>query len=299
MAERKEQIKEFLKGCRARLDPADVGLRGPCRRRSPGLRREDVAALAGVSVTWYTWLEQGRDINVSADVLERVCASLRLSRDEREYLFTLVHGRPAPPLSAPDQRLSETLWRTIQYLPVPAVVITLRWDILVWNCLATRVLRDYGEIPPHERNLLRIILTDEKYQRDSASFETLARRLLAKFRVDFSQYAGDPAFEDLIADLRARVTGFEDLWKRSEISNAIRGSGIIDHEQLGPLSFEYSSYVPEGSSFLRLVMFVPADAKTAAALSTLQTEDGCPAGAAAGPTAAAADGVRGAPPRHG
>jgi hypothetical protein len=88
--------KEFLRSCRARIEPADVGLRGPCKRRSPGLRREDVAALAGVSVTWYTWLEQGRDINVSADVLERIAASLRLSHDEREFLFSLVHGRPAP-----------------------------------------------------------------------------------------------------------------------------------------------------------------------------------------------------------
>ncbi len=275
MIERKEQIKEFLKGCRARLTPAEVGLRGPCRRRSPGLRREDVAALAGVSVTWYTWLEQGRDINVSADVLERICTSLRLSRDEREYLFSLVHGRPAPRLSEPDQALTENLQRTIQSLPVPALVMTLRWDILIWNCLATKVFRDYGSIPIEERNLLRIILSDTNYQKDSGDFEILARRLLAKFRVDFSQNSGDPAFEQLITELRQITPKFEEMWKTGEISNAIRGTGIILNESLGPLSFDYSSYIPEGSSFLRLIMFVPNDAKTAQTLAALTSDPDC------------------------
>ncbi len=275
MIERKEQIKEFLKACRARLTPADVGLRGPCRRRSPGLRREDVAALAGVSVTWYTWLEQGRDINVSADVLERICSSLRLSPEEREYLFALVHGRPAPRLSEPDQAVTENLQRTIQRLPVPALVMTLRWDILAWNCLATKVFRDYGRIPVAERNLLRIILSDTNYQKDSSGFEVLARRLLAKFRVDFSQNAGDPAFEQLITELRQTTPKFEDMWKAGEIRNAIRGTDVIQHESLGPLSFDYSSYIPEGSSFLRLIMFVPTNAQTAQTLAGLTTDESC------------------------
>jgi transcriptional regulator with XRE-family HTH domain len=275
MAARREQVKEFLKSCRARLAPADVGLRGPTRRRTPGLRREDVAALAGVSVTWYTWLEQGRDINVSADVLERVSSSLRLSGDERDYLFSLVHGRPAPRLWEPDEQLSETLWRTIQYLPVPALVMTLRWDILAWNCLVTTVFRDYSQIPASQRNLLRVILSDAKYQRDEDGFASLARRLLAKFRVDYSQYAGDPAFEELITELRAVTPHFDAYWRNAQISNAIRGSGVIQSASLGPLTFEYSSYIPEGSSFLRLLMFVPADAETAKVLGGLGGQASC------------------------
>ncbi|HEU4620456.1 MAG TPA: helix-turn-helix transcriptional regulator [Gammaproteobacteria bacterium] len=275
MATRRDQVKEFLKSCRARLTPADVGLRGPSRRRTPGLRREDVAALAGVSVTWYTWLEQGRDINVSAEVLERISSSLRLSQDERDYLFSLVHGRPAPRLSEPDKQLSETLWRTIQYLPVPALVMTLRWDILAWNCLVTKVFRDYGQIPPSQRNLLRILLSDPKYQRNEESFAVLAKKLLAKFRVDFSQYAGDAAFEELIAELRRVTPDFDAYWRDAQISSAMRGSGVIQNDAWGDLTFEYSSYIPEGSSFLRLLMFVPADAKTAEILAGISTQTAC------------------------
>ncbi|MBN1240159.1 MAG: helix-turn-helix domain-containing protein [Gammaproteobacteria bacterium] len=273
MPNRRDQIKEFLKECRARVTPEDVGLRPPRRRRTPGLRREDVASLAGVSVTWYTWLEQGRDINVSVDVLERICASLRLTGDERDYLFSLVHGRPAPPLSEREARFTATLWRTIQYLPVPALVMTLRWDIVAWNCLVAAVFRDYGDIPPGDRNLLKIILTDEKYQRDAEAFDTLARRLLAKFRVDYSQCAGDASFEQLIEDLGASVPGFEGLWNCAEIRNSIRGDYVVRHPDLGDLSFEHSSYVPEGSSFLRLLMFVPRDARTASILASLVTDE--------------------------
>jgi transcriptional regulator with XRE-family HTH domain len=281
MAARREQIKEFLKSCRARLKPADVGLRGPTRRRTPGLRREDVAALAGVSVTWYTWLEQGRDINVSAEVLERISSSLRLSGDERDYLFSLVHGRPAPRLSEPDEQLSETLWRTIQYLPIPTLVMTLRWDILAWNRLVTKVFRDYSKIPVSQRNLLRVILSEAKYQRDEERFAVLAKRLLAKFRVDFSQYAGDPAFEELIDELRTVTPRFDEYWRETEIRTAMRGSNVIQNEAWGDLTFEYSSYIPEGSSFLRLLMFVPGDARTAEILAGMAAD--------AGPVAQAAD----------
>jgi transcriptional regulator with XRE-family HTH domain len=267
MVARREQIKEFLRNCRARIEPADVGLRGPCKRRSPGLRREDVAALAGVSVTWYTWLEQGRDINVSADVLERIAASLRLSQEEREFLFSLVHGRPAPRMSEREE-ISDSLWRTIRLLPVPALVITLRWDVVAWNQLVTRIFRDYGAIPAAERNLLRIILTDEQY-RNAPDFELLARRLLAKFRVDFSHCTGDKSFETLIAELTACVPSFERLWRTTEIASSLSGVNHIHHHKLGELWFDHSSYVPEGSTFLRVLMFVPRDAHTAAIVTSL------------------------------
>jgi transcriptional regulator with XRE-family HTH domain len=268
MIARREQVKEFLRSCRARIEPADVGLRGPCKRRSPGLRREDVAALAGVSVTWYTWLEQGRDINVSADVLERIAASLRLSHDEREFLFSLVHGRPAPRTSESEDEISDSLWRTIQFLPVPALVITLRWDIVAWNDLVAKIFRDYGSIPAAQRNLLRIILTDEQY-RNAPDFELLARRLLAKFRVDFSQCAGDDSFDALIADLANCVPNFERLWKTTEIANSLHGVNFIQHHELGELWFDHSSYVPEGSAFLRVLMFIPRDAHTATIVTSL------------------------------
>lgn len=255
-----------MKACRARVEPSDVGLRAPYRRRSPGLRREDVAALAGVSVTWYTWLEQGRDINVSEPVLERVCASLHLSCAERDYLFSLVHGRPAPRLPGHDGQLNDTLQRTIQHLPVPALIMTMRWDVLAWNPLAAKIFRDYGRIDPADRNLLRLILTDAKYQRDAAAFDALARRLIAKFRVDYSQCTDSPAFDELIDELSASVPAFDELWKDAEIRNCMQGCYTISHDEFGRLSFDQSSYVPEGSAYLRLLMFVPHDAETAAKL---------------------------------
>src|SRR5690606_19884451 len=129
-------LSEFLKSCRGRVSPSDVGLPEADRRRTPGLRREDVAALAGVSVTWYTWLEQGRDIHVSAAVLERISATMQLSKDEREYLFALVQHRPAPPLAGHDADASSAVRRMIDTLAVPAIVITARWDVVAWNSLS-------------------------------------------------------------------------------------------------------------------------------------------------------------------
>src|SRR5688572_10587587 len=178
----RRQLIDFLKGCRARLTPAQVGLPDTNRRRTPGLRREDVAALAGVSVTWYTRLEQGRDIQVSADVLERICATLRMSPDEREYLFALVHHRPAPPVATYHHEVSPSLTRMLSALAVPALVMTSRWDVIAWNDLTT-IFRSYDELLPENRNLLRILLVeDDTYQRDTVQYEAMARRVLSKFR---------------------------------------------------------------------------------------------------------------------
>src|SRR5687767_2720403 len=157
----RRQLIDFLKGCRARLTPTQVGLPDTNRRRTPGLRREDVAALAGVSVTWYTWLEQGRDIQVSADVLERISTTLRMSPDEREYLFALVQHRPAPPTAGGTESVSPTLLRMLDTLALPAMILTRRWDVIAWNRLIA-IIRDYDALPPERRNLLRILLVEDE-----------------------------------------------------------------------------------------------------------------------------------------
>ena len=254
----RRQLIDFLKGCRARLTPMQVGLPDTSRRRTPGLRREDVAALAGVSVTWYTWLEQGRDIQVSADVLERICSTLRMSPDEREYLFALVQHRPAPPVATRTESVSPTLARMLDALAVPAIVMTARWDVIAWNRLTLKIFRDYAELPRQRRNLLRILLVeDETYQQDSVAYEAMARRILAKFRIDYSQTPDDPAFEELIADLSASCPIFRRLWRQPEVVG--RSEAIAYHPRFGGMTFEHSSYVPEGSPTLRLVVFVPYD----------------------------------------
>ena len=272
MAARKEQIRELLRRARARIDPTEVGFRQAERRRSPGLRREDAAVLAGMSLKWYTWLEQGRDINFSLDVLDRVSRALRLSSAEREYLLGLMQRRAAPSVDRGDT-LTETVWRTVQFVPVPALVMTLRWDIVAWNHLISRIYRDYSTVPRSERNLLRIILTDQKYQSDPQSYDVIARKLLGEFRVDFGQYSGDPAFEQLVDELKQTVPGFEQRWNDVEICNSPRGS-IVQHDELGELSFDRVSYLPEGSTFLRVIMFTPRDPQTARILDAIRAEKG-------------------------
>jgi transcriptional regulator with XRE-family HTH domain len=267
---RKEQIRDLLRGARARIHPSDVGLSSADRRRSPGLRREDAAVLAGLSVKWYTWLEQGRDINFSSDVLDRVSRALRLSPAEREYLLGLMRKDPVPIADGQDP-LTESVWRTIQFVPVPALAMTLRWDIVAWNPLITRMFRDYGSVPRAERNLLRIVLTDKKYQGDPDAYDTIARKLIGEFRVDFGRHANDPSFEQLIADLRRLAPGFEQRWSDVTISDAPRGS-LVQHNELGDLWFDRVSYLPEGSRFLRVLMFTPRDPKTAGIIDAIRAE---------------------------
>jgi transcriptional regulator with XRE-family HTH domain len=271
MDTQRRQLIDFLKGCRARLSPTQVGLPDTHRRRTPGLRREDVAALAGVSVTWYTWLEQGRKIQVSADVLERVCSTLRMTADEREYLFALVQHRPAPPTSTPAAEVSPTLARMLDAIAVPALVMTARWDVIAWNRLTTLVFRHYERLAPEERNLLRILLVDDAgYQHDPIAYETMARRVLSKFRVDYSQTPDDPSFEQLINDLAERCPIFRRLWNSPEVLG--RSEAIAHHPQLGGLTMEHSSYVPEGSPTLRVVIFVPYDEQSAAKVRAMRDD---------------------------
>lgn len=238
-----------------------MGLPDQGRRRTPGLRREDVAALAGVSVTWYTWLEQGRDIRVSADVLERICSTLNMSNDERDYLFALVQHRAPPHTTSAEEQVGAALERMLMTLNVPALVKTARWDVIAWNPLVTHVFRDYGELAPENRNLLRLLLVDDcSYQDNSDDYYKTARRVLSKFRVDYSQYSEDPAFEALIEGLNRDSEIFRTLWNSPEVMN--RSEAIAFHPQQGGMRFEHTSYVPEGSPTLRLVIFVPHDEAT-------------------------------------
>ncbi len=270
MDTQRRQLIDFLKGCRARLTPADVGLPDTRRRRTPGLRREDVASLAGVSVTWYTWLEQGRGIHASAEVLERICATLRMSADERQYLFALVQHRPPPPTTDQAEEVSPSLERMLHAIGVPALVMTSRWDVIAWN-ESTKIFRDYSRLSPERRNLLRILLVDdESYRLDPKQFEVMAHRVLAKFRVDYSLTPEDAAFEELIAELHERSPVFQRLWNSPEAMNRSEGVGYYPH--LGGVRFEHSSYVPEGSPTLRVVIYVPHDAESAAKVAAWKAE---------------------------
>jgi len=264
---RRAALSQFLKSCRARLTPADAGLPEPQRRRTPGLRREDVAALSGVSVTWYTWLEQGREVRVSTAVLERVASTLRLSTDEREYLFELAHDRP-PPLPAGDvDRVTPPMLRMLESLRIPAYILTMRWDVVAWNAMSTALLRDYGAMPPGRRNLLKIL-----FARDREDYEAMAHRLVARLRVDYSQFPGDPGLDRLVAELSEEFPIFRELWSTSEVAARSEGISATRHPRHGLITFEHSSYMPEGRPTLRLIMFAPYDAASAETVEQVARE---------------------------
>jgi transcriptional regulator with XRE-family HTH domain len=263
------QRAEFLRSCRARIKPSDLGLPVPQRKRTDGLRREDVAALSGVSVSWYTWLEQGRDMRVSDEVLERICHTFRLTEDERVYLFSLVQHRP--PRLHRDARFEAPteIVRMINGVGAPAVIMNVRWDVLAWNRLNTLVFRDYADIPATQRNLVEILFTKPPYFEASAEFEDMARRVLAKLRVDYSKSGNDPRFEALIHRLSSISPLFRRIWRTPEINVRSYGMHRFKHPVYGELSFEHTSYVPDGHPDIRVVICMPEDDVTRAAVATI------------------------------
>lgn len=261
MQSQRELLIRFLKDRRARIKPADLGLPDAARRRTPGLRREDVAAVAGVSVTWYTWLEQGRDIRVSEQVLEKIAAALRLDPDERDYLFMLTqHRLPAPVPSDDDYHdIGDTLRRMIDSLGTPAIVTTERWDVLYWNSLMAAIIRDYTQVEPAERNLLKILFIKEAGRLSDEDFEAMAHRVVPKFRVDFSQSASPEVFEELVDELSQASSIFKRLWDCPDLATRSVGVHTVEHETHGALQFQHSSYVPEGRPHLRVIVYAPWD----------------------------------------
>ncbi len=266
---RRQALSAFLKSCRARLAPAEAGLPETRRRRTPGLRREEIAALSGVSLTWYTHLEQGRDVRASVDVLERLAAALRLNSVEREYLFELGQNRPAPLPRGGVDDVTPAMRRMLNALPVPAYITTMRWDVVAWNPMCAAVLRDYGAMPEKRRNLIRILFSQSGYPDDPEEYHAMARRLVAKLRIDYSQFPGDPGMERLVTDMCRDSALFRELWATPEVEDRSEGISVAPHET-GPVQLEHTSYVPEGSPTLRVVIFTPLDEEAAGRLAQIQ-----------------------------
>ncbi len=262
-------LSEFLKSCRARLSPSAVGLPTGGRRRTPGLRREDVAALAGLSATWYTWLEQGRDVRASDRVLESLSRTLRLTSEERDYLFSLAQHRPAPLTAAKVEDVSPAVRRTLEALNVPALVMTPRWDVVYWNRMMAVALRDYDAMDPEDRNLIKILLASPESRADADDYEMMAQRILAKLRVDYSQAGVDPAFDALIEELSETSPLFRRLWRSPEIMGHSEGVHLERHTRLGGITFEHTSYLVEGAPTLRVVIYAPHGPESAVKVAEL------------------------------
>ncbi|HUB74033.1 MAG TPA: helix-turn-helix transcriptional regulator [Solirubrobacteraceae bacterium] len=302
---RRDELAHFLRTRRTALKPEDVGLAGGGRRRTPGLRREEVAQLAGVGVTWYTWLEQGRDVRASLDVLEALARALRLSRAERTHLILLGRGEEPPPCKAPAERVSPSLRRLIEHLgPNPAYILGRRWDYLAWNDAAAALLGDFARIPRASRNHAWLTFTDPARREMFTDWECSARTLVGKFRADSARHIGDPEFESLIAALRATSPEFACWWELHEVSQGGGARKDLRHPAAGLMSFTHAVFHPAEALEQRLILYSPLpDHHTPAKLAGLLAEravargaGGAPAGSIA-PAQAAARRGRAAPVR--
>jgi transcriptional regulator with XRE-family HTH domain len=255
----------FLRDRRGRLAPAPNALG---RRRTPGLRREEVATRAGVSVTWYTWLEQGRGGPPSDEVLERLARALELDATGREILFLLAQQRPPPLSAAPVAAVTPALQRVLDAFPNPAIVKTPTWDVVAWNAAASAVLGDYAAIPASERNVLRRMFGYPAIRAALPHWESDARYALAVFRVDVAR-AGCPEALALAAELQATSADFRRLWAENDVLAHRVGHKLFDHPGVGPFTLETSAYSVGGAEGLTLILFTPPTAADAAAMGRM------------------------------
>ena len=253
----RRDLSKFLLARRTRTRPEDVGLTAGARRRTPGLRREEVAQLAGVGVTWYTWFEQGRDIRVSTHFLENICRALCLNPIERSHLFVLAQHRP-PPHSQPGTRaVSPAMVAMLQSLPNPAYITTPRWDVAAWNQPAVELFCDYAALPPDRRNHLWLVFTDPHCRYMMLEWEQVARRMLAKFRLDYGRADGDPAFEELVLMLQDASPEFRRWWPQQDVLGHGEGMKRFRHAKLGEIVLEHTAFLVEGAPDLRMVVYTP------------------------------------------
>jgi len=251
-------LGDYLKDRRAKLDPAAFGF-PPERRRTPGLRREEVAQRAHISSTWYTWLEQGRGGAPSADVLNRIARALMLTDVEREHLFLLGLGRPPEVRYRKDEGVTPRLQRVLDALePCPALIRTAIWDVVAWNRAATVMLTDYGSLPPEQRNILRFIFLDPKVRAAQYDWEGVARFVVGAFRVDAARAGAAAEVEPLVAELCRLSPEFKAMWQDNDIRSHGEVVKHIRHAVLGPLAFEYSAFAVDGRPDLSMVVYNPA-----------------------------------------
>ena len=249
----------YLRDRRSKLDPATLGFPSE-RRRTSGLRREEVAQRANISPTWYTWLEQGRGGAPSPDVLDRIARALMLTDIEREHLFLLGLGRPPEVRYRKNDDVTPRLQRVLDKLdPSPALIRTATWDVIGWNRAATVMLGDYGALPPHQRNVLRTIFLDPRARALQYDWESVARHVVGAFRVEAARAGAAAEVEPLVDELCRLSPEFRTMWRDNDVrgahSEAIKH---IRHPTLGPLAFEYSVFAVDGRTDLSMVVYNPA-----------------------------------------
>jgi transcriptional regulator with XRE-family HTH domain len=276
--ERRVELGAFLRARRERISPETVGLPGGGRRRTPGLRREEVAQVAGVGVTWYTWLEQARDINVSAPVLDSIARALRLDHRERAHLFTLSATVDLESEARRCLGLSPGYQLFLDQLdPYPAVALSWRYDILAYNTSYRFLRGDLEDIPPEERNFLWLFFTHPDYVDFVEDREDGARHAVARFRTHLATHLGDPLAQELVGRLLAASPFFAELWPQHDVAPDVPGYKVFP-TQVGRLRV-FAQRLLHSESDGWTMVYTPADERTAELLPRLL--DGAPVAPAA------------------
>jgi transcriptional regulator with XRE-family HTH domain len=269
----------YLRARRAKLDPVALGFSSQ-RRRTPGLRREEVAQRANISPTWYTWLEQGRGGAPSADVLDRIARALMLTDLEREHLFLLGLGHPPEARYRRDEGVTPRLQRILDALePSPALIRTATWDVLAWNRAVAVMLTDYGALPPEKRNILRAVFLDPRARALQYNWESVARFVLGAFRIDAVRGGAAVEIEPLVEELCRLSPEFNAMWHDNDIARH-HGESVkhIRHPVLGPIAFEYSAFAVDGRSDLSMIVYNPIGPEDVARIVSLIDKKAATAG---------------------
>jgi transcriptional regulator with XRE-family HTH domain len=240
------------------------------RRRTPGLRREEVAQRANVSATWYTWLEQGRGGAPSADVLDRIARALMLTDVEREHLFLLALGRPPAARYQAVEGVTPRLQRVLDSLEFsPAFVKTSTWDVVAWNRAAAAVLTDYSTLEASQRNILRLIFLHRRVRAAQSDWESVARFAVSTFRVEAARAGASAKVQSLVDELSSLSPEFARLWQDNDVRNYGEGSKILVHPEVGAIAMEFSSFAVDGRPDLGLVIYTPSTPEDAERVKAL------------------------------
>ena len=267
--QRAKLLGEFLKSRREKMSPAEAGLAGGYgRRRTPGLRREEVAQLAHVSTTWYTWLEQGRASAPSRQVLDSIARALNLNEDEHRHLLHLAGADvPAPKKPAAVEQMADELQRVVGQIAYPAFVASGRTEVLAWNGAASRVICDFAAIGPEDRSMLWLTFMYEPLRRSIADWEAYARYTVAVVRGRYEKNLEDAAFRRLIDRMLAASAEFRELWSTRDIAEKTMTRIRIHHPEAGPLTFHVHSFSRvNGNDHAHCCIYSPADEETGARL---------------------------------
>jgi len=246
----------YLRDRRTRLDPASFGFGG--RRRTPGLRREEVAQRANISPTWYAWLEQGRGGAPSADVLNRIAKGLMLTEPEREHLFMLGLGHPPEVRYKAAEGVTPRLQRVLDAMDVsPAIVKTPLWDVVAWNRAAAALFTDYSKLAPNERNILRLIFADSRVRAAQEDWQSVARFVVGAFRADAARAGATAEIGQFVQELSRLSPEFEALWLSNDVNAYGEGLKRLHHEKLGLLELEFSAFAVDGRPDLGMIVYNP------------------------------------------